>query len=56
MLLESVADALLSDHPLLDTAADAAIFAGGEGLGGEVVDAGIEAVLDKTAVGLRMGC
>lgn len=52
MLLEPVADALLSDHPLLDAAADAAVLAGREGLGCEVVDAGVEAVLDETAVGL----
>lgn len=52
MLLEAVADALLGGHPLEDAAVDASVFAGGEGLGGEVVDAGHEAVLDEAAEGL----
>lgn len=49
VLLEAVADALLRGHPLLDAAVDAAAFPVGNGLGGEVIDAGHEAVLDKTA-------
>lgn len=52
VLLEAVADALLRGHPLLDAAVDAAAFPVGNGLGGEVIDAGHEAVLDKTAESL----
>lgn len=52
MLLEAVAHALLGGHPLEDAAVQAARLLGGEGLGGEVVDAGGEAVLDETAEGL----
>ena len=52
MLLEAVADALLRSHPLLDAAVDAAAFPVGNSLGGEVIDAGHEAVLDKTAESL----
>lgn len=53
MLLEAIADALLGGHPLEDAAVDAAVFAGRQRLGGEVVDAGCEAVLDETAKGLE---
>lgn len=53
MLLEAVADALLGGHPLLDAAVDAAALARGDGFGGEVVDTGHEAVLNKTAESLR---
>jgi hypothetical protein len=56
VLLESVADTLLSDHPLLDAAADAAVLGSGKGLGSEVVDAGVEAVLDETTVCLVRMC
>ena len=49
VLLEAVTDALLGGHPLQDTAVDAAVLLGGERLGGEVVDAGDEAVLDEAA-------
>lgn len=52
VLLEAVADALLGGHPLEDAAVDAAVFARGEGLGGEVVDAGGEAVVDEAAESL----
>lgn len=52
VLLESVADALLGGHPLQDAAVNAAALAGGDGFGGEVVDAGHEAVLDEAAEGL----
>lgn len=52
VLLEAVADALLGGHPLLDAAVDAAGLAGGDGFGGEVVDAGNEAVLNETAESL----
>lgn len=52
VLLEAIAHALLGGHPLLDAAVDAAGLAGGDGLGGEVVDAGHEAVLDETAESL----
>lgn len=53
MLLEAVTDALLGGHPLLDAAVDAAALAGGDGFGGEVVDAGHEAVLNKTTESLH---
>ena len=53
LLLEAVAEALLGSHPLLDAAAEAARLAGGDGLGGEVVDAGVEAGFDKTAEGVH---
>ena len=52
VLLEAVADALLGGHPLEDAAVDAAVFAGREGLGGEVVDARGEAVVDEAAESL----
>lgn len=52
MLLETIADALLCSHPLEDATVDAAVFAGRESLGGEVVDARGEAVLYETAKGL----
>ncbi len=53
VLLEAVADALLGGHPLEDAAVDAAVFAGREGLGGEVVDARGEAVIDEAAESLQ---
>ena len=49
VLLEAVAHALLGGHPLHDAAVDAAALARRDRLGGEVVDAGVEAVLDETA-------
>lgn len=52
MLLEAVADTLLCGDPFLDAAVDAAGFLGGEGLGGEVVNAGGEAVLNEAAESL----
>lgn len=52
MLLEAIAHALLGSHPLEDAAVDAAVFARGEGLGGEVVDARGEAVFDEAAESL----
>lgn len=52
VLLEAVADSLLGGHPLLDTSVDAAGLTRGDGLGGEVVDAGDEAVLDEAAESL----
>lgn len=53
MLLEAFADALLGGHPLGHAAVDAATLAGRDGLGGEVVDAGHEAVLNESAEGLN---
>jgi hypothetical protein len=53
VLLEAVTDALLGRHPLQNAAVDAAVLLGGESLGGEVVDAGSEAVVDETAESLR---
>ncbi len=52
MLLETIADALLGVPPLHDAAVDAAALAGGDGLGGEVVDARVEAMLRETAESL----
>jgi hypothetical protein len=46
MLLESFAEALRQGHVFLDAARDAARLAARERLGGEVVDAGHEAVVD----------
>lgn len=54
VLLEAVADALLGGHPLEHTAVDATVFAGREGLGGEVVDARGEAVVDEAAESLNV--
>jgi hypothetical protein len=53
MLLEALAHALLRGHPLEDAAVEASGFLGGERFGGEVVNAGCEAVLDKTAESLE---
>ena len=55
VLLEAVADALLGGHPLEDAPVDAAVLLGGDGLGGEVVDARGEAVLDEAAECLYAG-
>lgn len=49
VLLEALAQALGHGHGLLDAAADAAGLAGRQRLGGEVVDAGHEAVVDEVA-------
>lgn len=56
VLLEPIADTLLGGHPLEDAAVDAAVFFGGHGLGGEVVDAGGEAVLDEATECLWVFC
>lgn len=56
VLLEALAHALLRGHPLEDAAVEAARLLGGERFGGEVVDAGGEAVLDKTAESLDSYC
>lgn len=53
VLLEAVADSLLGGHPLLDATVDAAALARGDGLGGEVVDAGVEAMLHEAAESLE---
>ena len=52
MLLEPVADALLGGHPLAEAAVEAAVLAGGDGFGCEVVDARVEAVFYDAAEGL----
>jgi hypothetical protein len=52
LLLEAVAKTLLSSHPLLNTAAKAAGLARRDSLGGEVVNAGVEAGLDKASESL----
>lgn len=49
VLLEALAEALLGEHLLLDAAGDAAVLARRERLGGEVVDAGVEAVVNDVA-------
>ena len=49
VLLEALAQALGHGHGLLDAAGDAAGLAGRQRLGGEVVDAGHEAVVDEVA-------
>jgi hypothetical protein len=54
--LEAVAEALLCGHPLLDAAVEAAGFAGGDSLGGEVIHAGVEARLDETTESLDEEC
>lgn len=47
MLLESLAQSLAASHIFLDAARHTAILALGNGLGGEVVDAGIKAMVDE---------
>lgn len=49
VLLEALAEALLGEHLLLDAAGDAAVLARRERLGGEVVDASVEAVVNDVA-------
>lgn len=49
MLLEALGQTLATGHVLLHTARDAAVLALGHGLGGEVADAGGEAVVDEVA-------
>lgn len=52
VLLEPLRQALAAGHELLDAALDAAVLTLRDGLGGEVVDARGEAVVDKIAVEL----
>lgn len=47
LLLEPLTDALAAGHELGDAARYAAGLTGDEGFGGEVVDAGVEAVVDE---------
>ncbi|TPX08951.1 uncharacterized protein E0L32_009530 [Thyridium curvatum] len=54
VLLEPLAQAGGRGHGLLDAAGDAAGLAAGERLGGEVVDAGHEAVVDEVAEELKV--
>jgi len=54
VLGEALAQPLRQGHLLLDAAGDAAGFAGRQGLGCEVVDAGHEAVIDQVAEELFM--
>lgn len=49
VLLEALGQALARGQVLLDAARDAAVLALGDGLGGEVVDAGGEAAVDEVA-------
>lgn len=53
VLLEALAHALLCGHPLEDAAVETAGLLGGDRFGGKVVDAGGEAVLDKSAESLE---
>lgn len=53
LLLEALVDALGSLHELVEAAVHAAGFLRNEGLGGEVVDAVVEAALDNGRVDLR---
>lgn len=53
VLLEPLAQSLAAGHVLLDTACHATVLALGDGLGGEVVDAGVEAGVDKGTEKLR---
>lgn len=46
---ETLTEAGLGRHGLCDAAGDAAALAAREGLGGEVVDAGVEAVVHEVA-------
>lgn len=54
-LAEALAQAGLRRHRLGHAPADAARLAAREGLGGEVVDAGVEAVVDEAGEDLRDG-
>lgn len=53
VLLEPLAQSLAAGHVLLDTARHATVLTLGNGLGGEVVDAGVEAGVDKGTEELR---
>lgn len=55
LLLEALAQAGGALEELVDAAQHAAFLAGDEGLGGEVVDAVVEAALDELGVHLRGG-
>jgi hypothetical protein len=55
LLLESLVQALRALEVLVDAAHDALLFAVDEGLGGEIVDAVIEAALDHLGVHLERG-
>lgn len=48
LLREALSYPLATSHELLHAAVDAAGLARDEGLGGEVVDAGVEAAVDET--------
>lgn len=54
-LAEALAETRLGGHGLEHAAADAAGLATGKGLGGEVVDAGSEAVVYEVAEDLFVG-
>jgi len=49
LLGEPLAQTGLGGHGLHDAAREAAILAARQGLGGEVVDAGVEAVIDEVS-------
>ena len=51
-LLESVTQSLGTLHVLVHASHNAALFAGGEGLALEAIDAGVEALLDEVRVHL----
>ena len=53
LLSESLTDSLRASHKLGDAARDTSGLAGDQGLGGEVIDAGVEAAVDETGEHLR---
>lgn len=53
LLGESLADSLATSHELGDAAGDTSGLSGDEGLGGEVVDAGVEAAVDQAGEHLQ---
>jgi hypothetical protein len=54
LLLESLANTLAARHKFLDASGDAAGLALDHGFGGEVIDAGVEAVGDEVREHLGM--
>lgn len=56
LLREALSYPLAPSHELLHAAVDAAGLAGDEGLGGEVVDAGVEAAVDEAGEHLWVVC
>jgi hypothetical protein len=55
LFLEPLPDALTAGHELADASRDAAGLAGDQRFGGEVIDAGLEAMVDEVREHLRRG-